>query len=90
MIFPWSGQQTSKDEAETLTYETAESSMTARCQAPVLLNWQNNLIRDLYKNIRYKDRMKKRQLNFPGILQIADGSKSESEAIIPTNRKVTG
>jgi len=34
--------------------------------------------------------MKKRQLNFPGILQIADGSKSESEAIIPTNRKVTG
>jgi len=48
------------------------------------------LIRDLYKNIRYKDRMKKRQLNFPGILQIADGSKSESEAIIPTNRKVTG
>jgi len=45
------------------------------------------LIRDLYKNIRYKDRMKKRQLNFPGI---ADGRKSESEAIILTNRKVTG
>jgi len=40
------------------------------------------LIRDLYKNIRYEDRMKKRQLNFPGILQIADGSKSESEATL--------